>query len=94
VQKRSVESSKTHTAVCEAPCRRDYVLLRLVAFLKAKVASSILAGGATAKAAKNNENTGRFRRLGWCGTAMRELGMRRTETLRDAEVTRGVVTAW
>jgi len=39
-------------------------------FPKAKVASSILAGGAIAKTAKNNVNASRFRRFAWCGTAV------------------------
>ena len=61
---------------------------------KAKVASSILAGGATAKTAKNNENTGRFRRFAWCGTAV---GGHRFGTDCDAvgrPETRSVAIAW
>jgi len=52
---------------------------------KAKVASSILAGSAKAKAANNNENASRFRRFAWCGTAMRGSGTRRTATLGDGQ---------
>jgi len=32
-----------------------------------------------------NENASRFRRLGWCGTAVCESGMRRAETLGDSQ---------
>ena len=63
-------------------------------FPKAKVASSILAGGAIAKTAKNNENTGRFRRFAWCGTAV---AGSRYGTDCDAVglgETRGVAMAW